>query len=155
MGAKELLEDAKNAAKSGDNNIAIDLYTRVIDEAPGSQEAETAKAARYNLTASNKPVSNSVSNVRNDYSAGIGVANFVSAAGWLICVAVPIIVVFGAASSRHTGGLLADPTTWPIIIGAIVGGLMLVVSGQAARAVFDTANNSRQILEEIRRGKNG
>jgi len=81
-----------------------------------------------------------------DYRTSITVAKIVSAAGW-ITVAVGVFVVISAfAGVGRMGALALVPS-----LGLIVGGFVLVIAGQSARALMDTANASKKILEELQK----
>ena len=77
-----------------------------------------------------------------DYKTSIAVAKFVSFAGWFIS-AVSIIIVLAALAGAGRMGILAVAPG----IGLFIGGLILVIAGQSARAVMDNANYSRRLFE--------
>lgn len=79
-----------------------------------------------------------------DYRTGIGVAETVSATGWIM-VAIAIFSVFDSVVRDFSALALASS------LGLIVCGFVLVVAGQSSRALMDTANTSKKILEEIKK----
>ena len=81
----------------------------------------------------------------NDYKTSIGVALFVSFIGWVAVLAGVGLSVWLV----NEGGmaLLGLPSA---ITVALVG-LLLVIGGQASRAVMDNANYSKQMLDEMRK----
>jgi len=81
----------------------------------------------------------------NDYKSAIGVALFVSFIGWVAVLAGAGLCVW--LVSEGGMGLLGLPSA---ITVALVG-FLLVISGQASRAVMDNANYSKQMLEEMRK----
>jgi len=85
----------------------------------------------------------------SDYGTSIMVAKLVSAVGWVICC-VAVIIVFAAIGGAGRLGLLAIAPG----VGVLIGGLLLVISGQGARAVMDNANSSRQMLQLQLQSKN-
>lgn len=89
---------------------------------------------------SNEPMSSS------DYKSSIGVAKFVSAAGWVVC-GLAFFFAFSAFSANAGIGLIVLAPA----LGIFLGGLILVIAGQTSRAVMDNANYSKQILEEMRK----
>jgi hypothetical protein len=94
---------------------------------------------------SNVPAWSSEKTPDSDYRTSISVARLVSAAGW-VTVAVAVFVVLGAfASVGRMGALALAPS-----LGLVVGGFVLVIAGQSARALMDNANTSKQILKELK-----
>ena len=81
-----------------------------------------------------------------DYKTSILVAKLVSAAGWTICGIAAFIVIAAVGGAGRMGLVALVPG-----LGILMGGLVLVVAGQSARALMDIANFSAQILEELRR----
>ena len=79
----------------------------------------------------------------DDYKTSIGVAKLVSFIGW---VAVLAGVGLSAWLVKDGGmSLLGLPSA----ITVILVGLLLVIGGQASRAVMDNANYSKQMLNEM------
>jgi len=81
----------------------------------------------------------------NDYKTSIGVALFVSFIGWVAVLAG--VGLFLQLVNQGGMGLLGLPSA---ITVALVG-LLLVIGGQASRAVMDNANYSKQMLDEMRK----
>ena len=82
----------------------------------------------------------------NDYKTTIVVSKFVSFMGWIVC-AVAILLVIVSLSSAGRFGLLAIAPA----IGVFIGGLILVMAGQATRATVENTNYSRQMLELMKK----
>jgi hypothetical protein len=81
-----------------------------------------------------------------DYQTSIVVARIVSAIGWVTC-AVAVLILFSAVANEGGTGAVA----LALALGVLIGGLILVIAGQTSRAVLDTANSAKQILQEIRK----
>ena len=84
---------------------------------------------------------------RNDYQTSSAFSEFIAFIGWVSIIAAGIsgYVVYQEAGSF---GLIAIP----ICIAVALVGLLLVVAGQALRAMLDTANYTRKMLELQRSG---
>lgn len=78
---------------------------------------------------------------KHDYKSAIETAQFVSAVGW---VSVMAGVGFSFWIFEEMGNTAY--AILPVSLAASLLGLLLVISGQAARAVMDTANYSKQAL---------
>lgn len=84
--------------------------------------------------------------VPSDYQTGIGVAKAISLIGWFLCGISVLIVLASIGAARGMGLLSLGPG-----LGLFTGGLLLVVAGQATRALLDNANYTRQILELMKK----
>jgi hypothetical protein len=102
--------------------------------------------------------------MENDYRTGRLMARVTSALGWLIA-ASGIIGLVGLLALRIGQQPNPDPLAaniWtaivayavPVSLALIVQGVFLVAVGQALRAVMDTANHSKQLLDYVRRTTN-
>jgi len=82
-----------------------------------------------------------------DYGTSIAVAKIIEFIGWIAVVAgvgfTVLLVLEGDMA------LLGVPSSVTV---ALIG-LMLVLAGQASRALFDNANYSKQMLDEMRNSK--
>ncbi len=99
----------------------------------------------------------SVDNIQeqsNDYGVSITVAKIISFFGWLAVIAGFILIMMAAAEIVKSGEFGVGPVLalYPSVV-AIVSGLVLVLTGQVSRAVFDNTNYSKQMLAEMRNGK--
>lgn len=74
-----------------------------------------------------------------------GVATLVSLFGWLICVISLILAFVSFAQASRMGVLAVIP-----VLSVFVGGLLLVIAGQATRAMVRNASYTKQLLELIR-----
>ena len=66
--------------------------------------------------------------------------------GWVVCVLSIIIFLASIAGSIPAGFL-----SLPLLVGMFISGLLLVMSGQATKALIENSNYSRQILEHIKK----
>jgi hypothetical protein len=82
---------------------------------------------------------------KNDYKTSIAIAALVILIGWIAVVAGAFFSLFLIKEGGM--GLLGLPSA----ITVTLIGLMLVLSGQASRAIFDNANYSKQMLHEMRK----
>ena len=89
-----------------------------------------------------------VSNVKNDYKTSIQVALLVSLIGW-----IAVIAGIGFSLMLVKGGGMAMLGLPSAVTVALVG-LLLVIGGQASRAVMDNSNYSRQMLHEMQKRNN-
>ena len=99
----------------------------------------------------------SVDNIQeqsNDYGVSITVAKIISFFGWLAVIAGFILIMMAAVEIVKSGEFGVGPVLalYPAVV-AIISGLVLVVTGQVSRAVFDNTNYSKQMLAEMRNGK--
>jgi len=86
---------------------------------------------------------------RARYRGATMVANLVSAVGWtavLTGVIVAVLAVGGFVADVSAGGLLGLPVGVLLGVPAAVIGLVLVVTGQLATAVFESANATLELL---------
>ena len=99
----------------------------------------------------------SVDNIQeqsNDYGVSITVAKIIAFFGWLAIIAGFVLILMAAAETVKSGefGLGTALALYPSVV-AIVSGLVLVITGQVSRAVFDNTNYSKQMLDEMRNSK--
>ncbi len=88
----------------------------------------------------------SVDNIQeqsNDYGTAISVTKFIVFLGWVNVIAGIAVVI--------SGGFLVVGVSGTI--GIITSGFMLIMGGQITRATADSANYSKQMLEEMRNRK--
>ena len=86
---------------------------------------------------------------RARYRGATMVANLISAVGWasvLTGVLVAVLAVGGFVADVSAGGLLGLPVGVLLGIPAAVIGLVLVVTGQLATAVFESTNATLELL---------
>ncbi len=99
----------------------------------------------------------SVDNIQeqsNDYGVSITVAKIISFFGWISVFAGIVLIIMALAEAVKSGGFGIGTmlALYPASV-AIVGGLVLVITGQVSRAVMDNANYSKQMLDETRNRK--
>ncbi len=87
---------------------------------------------------------------RSGYKTAKGIAMLVSFAGWLLFAGGIVVVFFGLVEgiqSKHEGvSILAILPG----LGAAIFGLLCVMGGQLTRAVVDTADHTREIMNILR-----
>ena len=83
-----------------------------------------------------------------DYKTGVIISMIVSFVGWLVCAGAVILVVVAFEKLERMGAVAIGPG-----VGVFIGGLLLVISGQATRALFDSTNYTRQMLELAKQEK--
>ena len=87
-----------------------------------------------------------------EYQAGIGVAKVISFLGWLVTGFGVVTLAFSIRGTSEIDRLVdvgqGDVSSIAALafVKTIIGGLLIVVSGHASRAIFDGANNARRIL---------
>jgi len=119
------------------------ICKEVIQEKKG--ESETAARSQNQTTHAE---------VVSDYKTGIGAAKLISFAGWLVVMGG---VIFGGFLFYQSAGIMkyADGETVFLAVlgilgsalGVMMSGVMMIAAGQAARAVMDNVNLSRQMLK--------
>lgn len=96
----------------------------------------------------------SVDNIQdqsNDYGVSTTVAKIISSFGWISVFSGIVLIIMALAEAAKSGGLgIGTLMALFPAFGAIVGGLLLVITGQVSRAVMDNANYSKQMLDETR-----
>ena len=78
----------------------------------------------------------------SDYKTSIEVAKIISGIGWFIAGIAVLVVLVSFGNMGNMGILALGPG-----LNAFMGGLVIVVAGQATRALLENANSTRQILE--------
>ena len=120
-----------------------------IEDAEEYDESDFYSGGRYKNKAVASASSDNSSqelNTSNKSQPSTGVANFVSFMGWVVCVLSIIIFLASIAGSIPAGFL-----SLPLLVGMFISGLLLVMSGQATKALIENSNYSRQILEHIKK----
>ncbi len=89
-----------------------------------------------------------------DYGASIAVAKIIAFIGWM-AVFGGVILVLIAVTEAINSGKISIGTILVILptAGVSITGLILILAGQASRALLDNANYSKQMLDEMRNRK--
>jgi hypothetical protein len=174
----QLLEAARRAEADGHIDAAYQFYRQTVDQFAYSAEAAQAREGLARLNGNRQPNiwhlngtaqphdsgghwngaarktrRHKLPAPRNHYRLGRCLAGFVSLLGWLILVvgaaATPLHLLLGRPEiGLPLSGLLAAA------LGLAALGLVTVALGQAARALFDGANATRELVA-IERAKAG
>lgn len=81
-----------------------------------------------------------------DYVTAIAVGRLIALLGWVAFIG-GWLALFGAFSAAPVLGVFSLGVTG----GLIFSGLLMIAAGQIVRATADNANNTRQILEHLRK----
>ena len=178
---QQLIDAGRRAEAEGQFNYAAQFYRHLTDHFPYTAEAAEARNALGRIGAAQAQVwhLNGASHVngalqaaepagravaaraprrrpvvhRDHYRVGRALAGLFSSAGWLtvaLGLAAPVLyVVLGGGLPRY--GLLH---VLGGSLGAVVAGFFIVFLGQSARALFDQANATRELVA-LERAKNG
>jgi uncharacterized membrane protein YidH (DUF202 family) len=85
-----------------------------------------------------------------EYQAGIGVAKVISFLGWLVTAFGAIALAFSIRGTSEIDQLVAvgqgDVSSIAALafVKTIIGGLLIVVSGHASRAIMNGANDAKR-----------
>lgn len=140
-----LFSDARKAAESGNAEKAKQLYQKLIDAYPDSDEA---KVSRRELSLVEDGTSSKEDIESEDkYVTAHGLCALVSGLGW---IAVAVAILFGViAADNAPRGTTFIVVGW--MVSSVIGGLLMVILGQATRAIIDMANNVSGIYAEIKK----
>jgi hypothetical protein len=175
----QLLEAGRRAEAEGHIDAAYQYYRQTVDQFAYSAEAAQAReglarlnggrqpniwhlngtpqatdaGSRSNGTARKAARRHKLPTPRNHYRLGSFLAGLVSLFGWLVVAAglaaTPLHVVLGRPEiSIGVSGVVA------VAVALAALGLVTVALGQAARALFDQANATRELVA-IERSKAG
>jgi hypothetical protein len=171
---QQLLASGQRAEAEGKLDYALQLYRHVNDHYAYTPEGGEARSALARLGAAGMPnVWGGAPNghapaprssrahqqarlrpalLRERYRAASLMAGLVSALGWLIAglgLILPVLHVgIGPPLRLEPVEMLAGAA------GALLGGMLLALLGQVARALFDQANAARELLA-IERARHG
>jgi len=159
---KQLLDAARRSETERKADFAVQFYLHLVEhygQTPEAVEARSALTRMATAERSQQPIWQPGSMPRqNRYRSGRALAALFSGIGWLT------IAGSLAALAAGTGALLLHiPLLLQLEIDiellkrlplATIGGAALVVGGQAARALFDQANATRERLT-IERARTG
>jgi hypothetical protein len=176
---QQLLDAGHRAEGDGRHDYATQFYQQLTEQYPYTTEAAEARGALARLGAgarqsqvwhtngnSADPVDGASRGAgrgvrrikypapRSHYRTGRMLAVLFSTVGWLIVlagVAMPLLyMVAGALPLPYGLAAVAGGA-----IGAVVLGLLIVCAGQMARALFDQANATRELVAIERARANG
>jgi hypothetical protein len=166
LSPRQLLEAGHRAESEGKIDLAFQFYSQVADHFDFAPEADPARhrLARlragaqlwhhdgpnhhqeiHHTQASHRPSRRpKYPAPRDHYRAGRVVARLCSGAGWLIVVVgIAVTPAYLLASSSIPFGLASVLGT---ASGLVLFGLFVLALGQAARALFDQANATRELV---------
>lgn len=163
LDSRELLRRASEAlSRDRDAKKAEDLYRKIINDYPSSQEAELATACLYNIqqgvgggtqVLTGKEGRTHAGYV-STYKTGRTIAAVISFIGWLlVCGGIIALLVFFDESRNPASisGMALIP--FGISLFASVFGLVFVGFGQYLRATFDTADFNGEMLALMKANK--
>jgi hypothetical protein len=159
---KQLLEAGRRSETEAKADFAIQFYLHVIENYAQTPEAVEARSAVTRMATSERPAQpvwqpGSIPR-QNRYRTGRVLAALFSGLGWLAIAGSLAALAAGAGAL-----LLQIPLLLQLEIDlellkrlplATLGGAVLVIGGQAARALFDQANATRERLT-IERARTG
>jgi len=153
---KQLLDAARRSETERKADFAVQFYLHLVEhygQTPEAVEARSALTRMATAERSQQPVWQPGSMPsQNRFRSGRALAALFSGIGWLT------IAGSLAALAAGTGALLLqleiDIELLKRLPLATIGGAALVVGGQAARALFDQANATRERLT-IERARTG
>ena len=159
---KQLLDAARRSETEGKADFAVQFYLHLIEHYGKTPEAVEARSALTRMATADRaaqPVWQPGSIPRqNRYRSGRALAALFSGIGWL-AIAGSLGVLAAGTGAR----LLQIPMLLQLELElgllqlmplVTIGGAVLVVGGQAVRALFDQANATRERLM-IERARNG
>jgi hypothetical protein len=176
---QQLLDAGRRAEAEGRHDLAAKFYRQLADYYAYTAEAAEARSALARLGgavwqpasvwwhADGGPPHNEATNAahvrsarrvkypapRNHYRAGRALARLFSGIGWLVfALGLALAPVAFFVPTPALFGLLGAVSA---SIGLALFGLVIVASGQAARALFDQANATRELVAIERARGNG
>jgi hypothetical protein len=167
----QLLEAGQRAEQDGRLDLAVQFYRHLIDQYGISPEATEGRKGLGRVVMSDPQMvqpqiwrSNGAATTngaarpqrrrpvapRNHYRIGRALARLISTAGWLAAVfglmaplAYWLLDRFAAASALPRPGLALVAVG---AVGLVATGLLVVLAGHLARAIFDQANAMRDLV---------
>ena len=139
-------------------SMSLDILNATLERGKlTEEEAQICReviAEKQNAAVSEQSAENSAQN--SDYGASIAACKFVSFIGWMIawgCVLVAGYLFYKSSGMFRYGNAETNAIAILGILGTagsvLIGGLLLVIAGQAGRAVMDNANYARQMLDKM------
>ena len=152
----KLEESAANPEKTSVKSENKSEEASVISEETADQPDEDSVKPEESAVNSDQ--------VQSGYKSSVWIAKLVSFIGWIICCIALFMTFVTLIGGVRSGLLSLDPNAGLFSAGVVAGvksglifigpslglfsaGLLLIVVGQASRALFDNANYSRQLLE--------
>lgn len=111
--------------------------------------AVICKHCNTDLASENTSRSNVSVSMSRQYQLTIVISEVVSFLGWLIFIGAFFAVLVGVSGEEGRADLLTIVPS----IKALIGGLMLVMTGKVTRAVVENTNYNRQMLELMKGSK--
>lgn len=136
------------------------------EESAADQEESPARSEETSVKPGESPANSN--QVQSGYKTSIWIAKLVSFIGWITCCIALFMTFVTLIAGLRSGlfsldpgiGLLSDQVLHGVKsgllllgpgLGLLSAGLLLIVAGQAGRALFDNASSSRQILELMKK----
>ena len=151
---KQLLDAARRSETESKADFAVQFYLHLIEHYGQTPEAVEARSALTRMATAERPAQpvwqpGSIPR-QNRYRSGRALAALIGGIGWLaIAGSLAALAAGGGALLLHIPILLQleiDIEFLKRLPLATLGGAVLVVGGQAVRALFDQANATRERL---------
>jgi hypothetical protein len=150
---RQLLDAGRRSETEGKTDFAVQFYLHLAEHYGQTPEAVEARTALSRMATVQRPQQvwqpGSVPR-QNRYRSGRALAALFGGIGWLTILGSLVVLAAGAATR-----FLQVVLPFELEIGldvlrrvplAMLGGAALVVCGQVARALFDQANATRELL---------
>jgi hypothetical protein len=159
----QLLDAGRRAEAEGKPDFAVQFYLHLAEHFGQTPDAAEARTAITRMVAAAQPrqvwQAGSVTDSKLRHRSGRTLAALFSGIGWVVMM---VALTTGAAiiGLRYLPTPLPVPLPQPLELDtamlmqlpfAVLGGAAMVVCGQLARALFDQADASRELLASERR----
>ena len=141
-------------------NMSLDILNATLERGKLSEEeAQICREviAEKQNTPSPEQAANGNSTENPDYGASIAACKFISFIGWMIAWGSVLVAGYLFYQSKGMFRYGDGEAKMLLILGVLgtagsvlIGGLLLVIAGQAGRAVMDNANYARQMLDRMK-----
>jgi hypothetical protein len=88
----------------------------------------------------------------SEYKVARAISSFLSITGWLVVIAGVIVALRGLFVSSQIPDFTSAELALPGV-GIVIGGLVLVATGQFTRATVDNADHTREILKLLKKNQ--